>query len=494
MTAIELNPLGGEEGAFLSYLDHQGLYAYAVAATVAERVAVLVLPALGGGHVLRVTPPLVISDDELDLAVDGLEAVCRALNRDATMTIVRAIGILGEPRPTVSAPTADEEVPPILPPCVPAGAPAPSYAFLAHYTCLEDVAATNPSLGGLASEELRRFCAFTEALAPGVLLRAPTIRSATGASADGLILALPLLPGAMASRGPRRVVRDIERAVDLAASLGVRIVGLGGYTAPYSRRGLAVTGRGPAITTGNALTAGMAFVATRRLADARRLAIPDACVAVVGARGSIGALCARLLARERPRRLILIGNPPAAADHLVRLQREIEWRSGAVDVTTDPARLADCEIVITATAAGHPVLDGAPFRPGAIICDVARPPDTAARTRARADLTVIDGGRVALPDPAARFGVGNLQNLPDGVTLACLAETILLALEGETRDWGVGYDVSLAAVDHVLALAERHGFRLAPFSSDEGPRVLGGVGGSRAARDSREPEGVPYAR
>ena len=76
-------------------------------------------------------------------------------------------------------------------------------------------------------------------------------------------------------------------------------------------------------------------------------------------------------------------------------------------------------------------------------------------------MTVIDGGLVALPEPTARFGAGNLQGLPDGVQLACLSETILLALAGETRDRGVGNDVSLAEVDQVMALAEVHGFRLA---------------------------------
>jgi predicted amino acid dehydrogenase len=292
-------------------------------------------------------------------------------------------------------------------------------------------------------------------------MRAPTIRSATGAVADGLILGLFLLPEEMARRGLRWVGREIRRAVDLAASLGVRIVGLGGYTVPYSQRGLAVIGRGPAITTGNALTAGMAFAATRRLAEERQLAIADARVAVVGARGSVGALCARLLARERPRRMTLIGNPTTGIEHLLRLRREISWRPAAVDISLDLRRLGDCDIVITATAAGRPVLDAAPLAPGTIICDVARPPDTSQRIRARADLTVIDGGLVALPDPTTRFGMGNLQGLPDGVQLACVAETILLALEGETRDCGIGNDVPLAEVDRVLAIAERHGFRLA---------------------------------
>lgn len=460
MTAIELRTLGEVEGAFLSYLDHQGLYAYAVAATVAEDASVLVLPTLGSGSVIRVTPPLIITRAELDRAVDGIEAVCDALNHDATETIARALGAF-EQRPAVSVAEPDE--PPVVLPASPrAMAPAPSYAFLAHYTCLDDVVATNPSLAGLTPDELQRFCAFTEELPPGVVMRAPTIRSATGATADGLILALPLLPAAMARRGPRRVAGDIERAVDLAASLGVGIVGLGGYTAPYSRRGLAVTGRGPAITTGNALTAGMAVAATLRLAGAQGRAISGACVAVVGARGSVGALCARLLARERPRRLLLVGNPESGVEHLERLRRDLARDRGTVEVTTDLTRIGECDIVITATAAARPALDGAPLAPGAIVCDVARPPDTSPRIRARTDLTVIDGGRVALPDPAVRFGVGNLQGLPAGVTLACLAETILLALAGDTLDHGVGYDVPLAEVDLMLALAGRHGFRLPP--------------------------------
>jgi predicted amino acid dehydrogenase len=103
-----------------------------------------------------------------------------------------------------------------------------------------------------------------------------------------------------------------------------------------------------------------------------------------------------------------------------------------------------------------------PLSPGTIVCDVARPPDTSARLRARRDLLVFDGGLVALPDPRVRYGAGNLVGLPDGVQLACLSETILLTLEGDRRDHGVGDDVPLSEVDYVMALAQRHGFRLAP--------------------------------
>jgi predicted amino acid dehydrogenase len=348
-----------------------------------------------------------------------------------------------------------------LVPHLPPDAPRPDYAFIVHYTSLEDVVAADPYLRGLGANELERFCSFTGAFAPGVVMEAPPIRSKTGAAVNGLILALPLLPEEMARRGRRCVSQQIRQLVDLTWKLGAPIVGLGGYTTPYSRRGLEVVGRGPAITTGNALTAGMAFLATRQLLDARGLDIGETCAAVVGAAGSVGALCARLLARERPRRLVLIGNPAGDTERLLRLARELERDTRtSVAAATDLRALAACQLVMTATAAGRPILDEAPLAPGTIICDVARPPDTSARLRARTDLSIIEGGRVALPDPTTRFGAGNLQNLPDGVTLACLAETILLALEGERRDCGVGDDVPLATVDRMLALAARHGFRL----------------------------------
>jgi acetylornithine/succinyldiaminopimelate/putrescine aminotransferase/predicted amino acid dehydrogenase len=471
MTAIELRPPGEEQGTFLSFLAHQGLYAYAVGAMAAETASVLVLPTLGDTNVIRITPPLVIRDREIDAALEGLESVCRAIDRDATGAIVAAIGALDGPSPAVEV--RDPAPTPLLPVRMPAGAATPDYAFLVHCTCTADVAATNPSLRRLTDEELERFCAFTSTFAPGLLMRAPTIRSATGATVDGVILALPLLPEEMARRGLRSVAHDVARAVDLAASLGASRVGLGGYTAPYSRRGRTVIGRGPAITTGSALTAGMAVAAILRAAEARGLPLTEARVAVVGARGSVGALGARLLARERPRCLLLVGNPAAGRTALLRLERELGQNGTTVRASTDLTALADSDIVFTATAAARPILDDAAIGPGAIICDVARPPDTSSSLRARDDVTVIDGGRVALPDPETRFGIGNLQNLPAGVTLACLAETILLALEGETRDRGIGDDVALAEVDEVLALAERHGFRLAPPAESEvGTRLL----------------------
>lgn len=460
LCGIELCRPAEHEGSFLSYLFHQGIYSYAVAATMAELGSVLVLPTLGKSDVIRIAPPLVISDQELDIALDAMDGVFQSLQHDATHTILRAIGAFDGQRQVVE--TTYPGPAPMLPPRLLSTAAAPRFAFLLHYTRPEDMAFTNPSLAGLKEADLREACDYCSVLAPGVVMHTPTIRSVTGQCTEGVIIALPLLPEEMARRGLRSINHDICRGVDLAASLGVQVVGLGGYTAPYSRRGISACGRGSAITTGNALTAGMAVEEVRLTALAQRLSLEDAVIAVVGARGSVGSLCARLLARERPRRLVLVGNPNSGTAVLHPLAAELAAHGVRVEVVASMDVLKDCQVILTATTAARPVLEDVKISPGTLVCDVAQPPDTSASLRARDDLTVIEGGHVLLPDASIRFGVGNLVGLPAGITLACLAETILLSLAGEERDFGVGYAVPIAQVDHVMSLARRHGFRVVP--------------------------------
>jgi predicted amino acid dehydrogenase len=99
------------------------------------------------------------------------------------------------------------------------------------------------------------------------------------------------------------------------------------------------------------------------------------------------------------------------------------------------------------------------LRSGAVVCDVARPADVAPETIAsRRDVLVLEGGLVQLPDQVA-FGA-NL-GYRDGVTLACLSETMLLALEGDYQDYSIGNNLSLSTVTYLRGLAAKHGFGLA---------------------------------
>jgi len=468
LTALELHPIGPDAGYFLSYLQQQGLLAYGLASFLGERESVLVLPTLGNANVLRICPPLTINEGELARALASLNLALSLVDSGATDALVRGIARLGHGRrPRYRAPLVVPRPPPS-----PRRASRPAYAFIMHYTAPEDILHNDPALRRLSAGELEDYSAFIANAPPGVVVAQGPIVSAADASAEGWLISLGMLPQEMLRRGRAWVGGEIRRAVDLAGELGARVVGLGAYTTIFSRRGADVVGRGPHVTTGSSLTAGMAVAAIERVCEQRGLAVRDARVGVVGARGSVGSLCAKLLARRRPSRLHLIGHHTSPAREILRLRDELAAINpdggDRIDVGFELDRLSQCDIILSATSSTRAVLDDAPIQSGAIVCDIARPYD-ADRLRARGDVTVIDGGLVNLPDPRFRFGLGNVQGLPAGVQLACLSETILLALAGEARDFGIGDDVPLADVDRVMQLAELHGFTLAEPLAAVGP-------------------------
>jgi hypothetical protein len=56
---------------------------------------------------------------------------------------------------------------------------------------------------------------------------------------------------------------------------------------------------------------------------------------------------------------------------------------------------------------------------------------------------------------------------PPGKSFACMAETMVLALEGRYEDYTIGKDVRVEQVQEMGRMAARHGFRLSGFRSFE---------------------------
>jgi len=466
LTGIELDVNTEGRGALLSYLHFAGLFTYAMASTLADRQSILVLPTLGATNVLRVTPPLVIDEEQIAYLLGGFDRVLDEIERDDATGLARALGELDRDPKRLHAGTGREQAPKPFPfhgTTSPRRPNEECFAFVAHYTRPEDIIVTDPSLGQLDAVELERYQRYIAHLPPGVTVELAQLRSPrTNAMARGWIISLGMLPREMFRRGRDHVCGEIVRAVELGVSLGARVVGLGAFTTPYSDHGNAVADRAPLVTTGNTLTAGMAHAALLHALERRGAMISDLQVGVVGARGSIGSACARLVARERPRRLVLAGNPAKDPEHLMGLQHELSALSGRQVVCADtPAAVVDCDVIITATGAMGPALRGVPCRPGTIIVDLARPSDVDDALRLRPDITVIEGGLVSLPDPTFQVGLGNLQGFRDGIQLACLSETMLLAMAGVQGHRGLGERISLDEIDEIMELAAQHGFELA---------------------------------
>jgi hypothetical protein len=184
---------------------------------------------------------------------------------------------------------------------------------------------------------------------------------------------------------------------------------------------------------------------------------------VVGATGSIGSVCARLLA-QAIYDVVLVSIEP---EKLIELKRRIlaETPGAHVTIATRPADwLGECDLVVTATSAfGQRVVDITCCKPGAVICDVARPPDISeAEAALRPDVLVVESGEVIIP---GEVNFGYDIGLPPKTSYACLAETALLAMEGRFEDYTLGRNIEIERVKEIYRLFRHHGFKLAGLRS-----------------------------
>jgi len=309
---------------------------------------------------------------------------------------------------------------------------------------------------------------------PFVYSRVTGIKSPTGVEAEGWLISVGGTPREIMSRSPEFTYRRLLDAAKMARKLGAQIMGLGAFTKVIGDAGATVAKRAPLpITTGNSYSAsGALWAAHDALLRLRLLPRPNGKervqfkAMVVGATGSIGAACARLLAKAAEE--VYLVSPETAK--LLALKESIlkETRDAKVVLSARPDKVVgDVDMIVTATSgAGKKVLDIMKVKPGCVITDVARPldlpPEEVAR---RPDVLVIESGEIQLPGDVHMKNIG----LPPGVAYACLAETIVLALEGRFENFTVGRAIEWEKVREIYKMGLKHGMKLAAISGINGP-------------------------
>lgn len=302
-------------------------------------------------------------------------------------------------------------------------------------------------------------------LPPKLLSHHDGVRSPLN-TAEGWIAATVLTSRQMVRLPEKYVLGKIIEAGRVLERLGARIIGLGAYTAIVGDAGVTIAKNlKAAVTTGNTYTVAAALEGAKE--GARRLGIDyrRAEIAIVGATGSIGAACTHVLAREA-RNLTLIGRDEP---RLERLARRVTDETGLTPkISTNIKKsLPRADIVITVSSSVDTIIEPADLKPGAVVCDVALPRDVDERViKERDDVLVIDGGVISVPsDLEFNFGHG----FPPGTSPACLAETMILALENRYENFTLGRDVTVRQVDEITRLARKHGFKLAGMRSFHRP-------------------------
>jgi len=298
------------------------------------------------------------------------------------------------------------------------------------------------------------------------------IKSPLGVEAEGWLITVGGTPRQMLSHSPEFTYKRLLQAAKMAKRLGAQIMGLGAFTKVVGDAGVTVARKADIpITTGNSYSASGALWAA---ADAvRRMGLIEvekghklkAKAMVVGATGAIGSVCCRLLAMA----FTDIYMVDVRHSKLLALKESIleETPDVNIEITTRADKfIADMDVIVTATsAAGKKVIDIMQVKPGCVITDVARPLDLSAEDVAkRPDVLVIESGEILLPGDVEMRDIG----LPPKVAYACLAETIVLALEGRYETYTIGRNIEWQKVKEIYQMGLKHGMRLAAISGVNG--------------------------
>ena len=310
---------------------------------------------------------------------------------------------------------------------------------------------------------------------PMVYSEVEGIRSPTGVEAKGWLITVGGTPKQIMAHSPEFTYRQLLAAADMAKKMGAQIMGLGAFTKVVGDAGVTVAKRAPLpITTGNSYSASGALWAAHdaavrlgfiKLEKGKRI---KGKAMVVGATGAIGSACARLLARTAEE--VHLVSPESAK--LLVLEKSILRESPGVKLVLasyadSDESIGDMDMIVTATSgAGKKILDIMKVKPGCVITDVARPLDLPPEEVAkRPDVLVIESGEVYLPGKVRMKQIGFEDH---NVVYACLAETIVLTLDGRFENFTLGRTIEWEKVHEIYKMGLKHGMRLAAISGVNG--------------------------
>lgn len=287
----------------------------------------------------------------------------------------------------------------------------------------------------------------------------------TGQKIEGYLISLAATPRQMLKHSERFTYNRLNRSARMSERFGARIMGLGAFTSVVGDAGITVAHESDiAITSGNSLTVSATLEAAKQaVIKMGATDLTKGKVMIIGATGSIGSVCSRLLA-QAIYDVVLVSIEP---ERLIDLKRVIQEETPGAEVaiaTRPDEYLGDCDLVVTATSAfGQRIVDISKCKPGAVICDVARPPDiNEAEAALRPDVLVIESGEVLIPgDIDFGYNIG----LPPKTAYACLAETALLAMEGRFEDYTLGRNITIDRVKEIYRLFKKHEFQIAGLRS-----------------------------
>lgn len=506
--------------SILSVLSEQENLAPLVVSYLLNEKRIRLAPTLKNNKVIRLEPSFITTWEECQRVVESLDDVFNILDRMDTPEIIRPVlNINRGELPMYNLNVVNRESWDDISPSLEDG----RFAFLVHPLDLTNYYEFDPTLSVLPRDKIALFSEIGKDLIKPFVIGRVRLVSDCGATAYGEFINIPYTATQMVETPQDKMLKVIEDAITLAIDRGAKILGLGAYTSIVTRGGTLIKGKYIPLTTGNSYTVVASVDALKLASDKLGINLNQSTVSVIGATGSIGRALAILLS-EDVSRIILVGNPSHPKSSVRRLRKvgidlclniakrlKIGWRpndrtiadylstlslssyddmegweeilslleeKGYITITTDlPLAVSSSDIIVTATNSPKELIEPDYIKFGAIICDISRPPNVSPLIKElRPDVLVIDGGVVEIP---GKPSLGWYFGFERGLAYACMAETMMLALEKNYSDMSLGSDLTIEGLNYFRELAKKHGFKISqlrsfdrPISEEEWKRLI----------------------
>ena len=514
---------------FIGFLQNSGALSWLLCSYLLANHRMLTMPLLSDPCSIRFEPPLNVAMSDIDDFFAAIERICLLIGHGRYDHLLAAL----VDKDMVAAGLAECQAIPVSEPLM--MAPLRSieggrrrgkrFAFLMHVTSIPDLIRCMPLAlrTHYSQQELERLATLVVEIGSLNFSGAVALEFAVGndtVAANGVMIMSAISAEDMVKLSQAEKRNLITDWLDVAREHGAEVIGLGAYSSVITRGGATIVDicHDLTLTTGNSLTA---LATTHAISELSGHDLIGRTVCVIGARGSVGKLIVSDLAHFCDH-LILVGRPGSAnvmihellpilcglaiepqrsclpgsvIDRLAGLARRSPHASGALTMTgaelsdlilTDgsvaafgihvdddaESALRRCDYVISATSEGKSFLNVDSLRPGSIAIDTARPFDFIVPPGSQVE--VIEGGLVRQPH-AVLYGDCNMVGCPAGINLACLSETIVLALSGASGHFSIGKSIGYGEARMIFNLALAHGFSpalvrnrapLAPVHSD----------------------------
>lgn len=363
----------------------------------------------------------------------------------------------------------------------------PKFCFVVHPLSLEDIERYEPSAKGKGPAIIRKIM---EWMPPWAAVHVTGVRTPDGRETEGWFVSAALLPEQIMEFPREEVYKRIIRAIEIGAELGAQVAGLGAFTGVVGDGGITVAERSPIpVTTGNSLTIAAGIQSLFRGAHEMGVDPASSTAVIVGATGSIGSACARIIAPRVKHVILVARNQTRLSKFHDSIKNDLPCTSSFTTGISQAVRQGD--LILTATSSTQDIIEPEDLRTGAVVCELSLPHDVSRRVaQERPDVLVTEGGNMLVPGDV-RFervrepGLDWDTNLPPRTALACMSETMVLALENRLESYTLGRGIELEKVVEIDRMADRCGFKLADMRAFDAAITPEKIAATRAVAGER---------